>query len=283
MIAYAIALVVAFLMGYAVMADGALNTITIVFMADLAGTAVIFGFSRAFHNSSFYDPYWSVAPPLIALFWALTPMSEEVSILRRMLVVSLVAAWGIRLTYNWMRKWEGLPDEDWRYRDFREKWGERFWLMDLLGIHFFPTLQVFIACLSLYPALSAGTRAVGWLDFVALAVTGGAIVIEMVADRQLYDFIQAKTQPGGIMVRGLWAYSRHPNYFGEMLFWWGLYLFGLAANPSFWWTVIGPIVITLMFRLVSIPLLDDRNLASREGYAEHMQRVNACIPWFREN
>ncbi len=178
-----------------------------------------------------------------------------------------------------MRHWHGLGDEDWRYRDLREKWGRRFWLVDLGGIHLFQSVQVFLACLSLYPALSAGTRPLGALDLFALLVTSLGIWFEMTADRQLYEFVTTQKQPGQILSHGLWAYSRHPNYFGEMLFWWGLYFFGLAADPGYWWTLIGPLGITLMFRFVSIPMIDERSIARRPGYEEHAGRVNRCVPW----
>jgi steroid 5-alpha reductase family enzyme len=82
------------------------------------------------------------------------------------------------------------------------------------------------------------------------------------------------------MVRGLWAYSRHPNYFGEVMFWWGLFFFGLAADPGYWWTLIGPVLITALFIFISIPLMEKRSLEKREGYEEIRQKIPALIPWF---
>jgi steroid 5-alpha reductase family enzyme len=105
-------------------------------------------------------------------------------------------------------------------------------------------------------------------------------VIEATADAQLHRFCQAR-KPGEIMSRGLWAYSRHPNYFGEISFWWGLWLFGLAADPgSALWTLAGPAAITALFVFVSVPLIDKRSLARRPGYAEHSKRISAIVPWF---
>jgi steroid 5-alpha reductase family enzyme len=110
-----------------------------------------------------------------------------------------------------------------------------------------------------------------------MIVTGSAVLIELVADEQLRRFTRRK-QSGDIMTEGLWAWSRHPNYFGELCFWWGLFLFGFSADPSYWWTIVGPVAMTLMFHFASIPMLDRRSLERRPGYAEHMQRVNAVIP-----
>jgi steroid 5-alpha reductase family enzyme len=192
-------------------------------------------------------------------------------------VTTLVFAWGIRLTSNWARGWGGLHQEDWRYVDLYAKAPK--WLISLTGIHVFPTIQVYLGCLALVPALARGGAGFGALDSIALIVTGGAILIETLADVQLHRFA-ATAKRGDILDRGLWAWSRHPNYFGELSFWWGLYLFGLAANPGYWWTIGGPLAMTLMFHFASIPMLDRRHLERRPGYGEHMRRVNAVVPWF---
>jgi steroid 5-alpha reductase family enzyme len=256
------------------------STILIAGLADIAATFVVFGFSTLYRNSSLYDPYWSVAPVPIALYWALNPVVTGVNSLRQFLAVTLVTIWAVRLTYNWLRRWEGLNHEDWRYSDLRNKTGRRYWLVDLTGIHLFPTVQVFLGCLALYPALSLGTGSLGVLDGIAVLITCGAIGIEANADKQLHRFLSRDRKPGEILNQGLWAYSRHPNYFGEIMFWWGLYLLGLAADPSYWWTVIGPLSITLMFLFISIPMIDKRSLERRPHYGEHMKNVSACIPWF---
>ena len=165
-----------------------------------------------------------------------------------------------------------------------------------MGIEMMPTMVVFLGCLSLYPALTTvepvygladfwhpgdtTSHALGWLEWVAVAVTAAAIVIEATADEQLKRFARSSRQAGQIMERGLWRYSRHPNYCGEVLFWWGLFLFALAADPGYWWAVAGPLAMTALFIFVSIPMMDRRNLERRPGYAERMQRVSALVPWF---
>jgi steroid 5-alpha reductase family enzyme len=276
-LAYILALGVAILVGYAL---GERHPILIAFVADIAATLVIYAFSRIFRNASFYDAYWSVAPLAIALYWLLGAVSEDVVLARQIVVVTLVFLWGLRLTYNWASQWQGLGHEDWRYADLREKSKRWFWLVELWGIEMMPTMVVFLGCLSLYPALSTGTGAFGTLDGIAIAVTAGAIIIEATADEQLRRFVKTKRQPGDIMASGLWAYSRHPNYFGEVMFWWGLFIFALAADSCYWWTIAGPVVITLLFLFISIPMMDKRSLGRRPGYEEHMKKVSALIPWF---
>jgi steroid 5-alpha reductase family enzyme len=98
-----------------------LGPVLAVFLADIAATLVIYVFARSFRNASFYDPYWSLAPIVIALTWALTAPPGNAGVARQVVVAALVLAWGLRLTYNWARQWKGLTHEDWRYRDLRRK------------------------------------------------------------------------------------------------------------------------------------------------------------------
>lgn len=249
-------------------------------IADCIATVVIFAFSFAFNNSSMYDPYWSVAPLPIILFWAY-PFTGGLSI-RQVVVIVLVAAWGARLTHNWYRQWKGLSHEDWRYMNFRGPSRSGYWAISFFGIHLFPTLMVFAGCLSLYPVMTSAGSGIAALDIVAAFVTGGAIITEAVADNQLRAFVASRPPRESIMSAGLWAYSRHPNYFGEVSFWWGLFLFSLSADASYWWTIAGPFAMTAMFLFISIPMMEKRMLASRPGFAARQRTVSALVPWFRK-
>lgn len=243
-------------------------------IADLLATAVVFGASRAFDNSSFYDPYWSVAPLPIAAYWALGPWAEGANVARRVVLLVLVAVWGIRLTGNWLRQWRGLGHEDWRYLELRRQHGERYWLVSFLGIHLFPTLVVFLGCLPIYWAAVSHT-AFGVLDVLACSITASAIVVEALADSQLWRFMSRRTDPNAILDTGLWRHSRHPNYFGEILFWWGLSVFGLRVGM--WWAPLGALVISVMFRVVSIPLIE-RRMRRKPSFAAHVERTRPILP-----
>ncbi len=243
-------------------------------VGDLAATLVVFAFSRAFGNSSFYDAYWSVGP--IGIVAAFLLLCEERDPARAALVTVLVCAWGARLTFNWWRGWTGLSHEDWRYFDLRQKTGRAFFLVDLFGIHLFPTVQVFAGCVPLYFALSS-TAPLGLLDGAAVAVTAAAIWIEARADKELFLFRRRK-QPGEILATGLWSRSRHPNYFGEISFWWGILLFSVSVAPGAWIAYLGAPLITLMFVFISVPLIDKRSIERRPEYAEHARRLPAIFP-----
>lgn len=260
------------------------------FSAVLASVVIVFTGSRIFNNSSVFDPWWSVAPPLLAVLFiagndgfvmsdpGTGTLSIHDNLLRTIAILSLTFIYGIRLTWNFLRGWPGLTHEDWRYVDFRKSTGSLYWVVSFLGIHFFPSMMVLAGSLSLWVALAAPVNDIGYLDALALVVTAGAIFLEAKSDSELRAFVADKRNAGKTMDRGLWSLSRHPNYLGEISFWWGLYLFALSANPSLWWVIAGPLVITLMFIFISIPMIEKRMLIRKENYKEYRKRVSMLIP-----
>lgn len=258
------------------------HPIAVAFVADLAATVVIFVLSMLLANSSLYDAYWSVIPPVIAIGWAsVAPDGLSTgAVVRQVIVIVLVLAWAIRLTRNWILGWTGFNHEDWRYSGLREGLprGVPWPLVSFLGIQLMPTLVVFVGMLPLWPALGIGRNGLGVLDVVGILVTGGAIVLETESDRQMRGFTQNPANQGKPMDQGLWGLSRHPNYLGEIGFWWGLWFFGLAADPSWWWTVIGPLLMVVLFESASIPMMENRSLERRPAYAAYQARVPKLIP-----
>ena len=253
---------------------GDLHPIWRALIADVAATLVIFASSYLVKNSSMYDAYWSVIPPVIALWWMLQPTAVEAGVpARQWLLLALVSAWGARLTWNWLRGWSGLSHEDWRYIDLARKHGRAYWWVSFSGIHMFPTLLVFGGCLALWPAMNLEAP-LGWQDAVAAAVTAFGIACEGIADNQLLRFRRSNPPKGSILETGIWSWSRHPNYFGEMTFWWGLFLFvGLRGTASAW-TVVGSLAITLLFLGISIPMIEARHAERRPDWAAHARRVS---------
>jgi len=251
------------------------------FIADIAATVVIFIFGRLYKNASFYDAYWSVVPPVIMAYWIYSFGGVDNTDTRSWIILVLTLWWALRLTLNWAGHWPGLSHEDWRYQPIRDNAGKGAVLADFFGIHFFPTVIVFLSCLPAYAVIAKGASVpLGWLDYVAIIVTAGAIIIETVSDLQLHAFNHTK-KSGEFITTGLWRYSRHPNYFGEFGFWIGLALFGLAAYPAGWWWIIpGAVALGWMFVFVSIPLMDERSTTRRPGYEIYIGKTSALIPWF---
>jgi len=243
--------------------------------ADAAATVAVFIGSVLVNNSSMYDPYWSVAPMVIApaLAW-----QGNAPLFRKVLVVAVVLLWGARLTWNWTRGWSGLDHEDFRYVDLRKTTGKAYWIVSFFGLHFMPTVMVFLGCLSLFVALEKENAPLGPLDGLGVFVTLLAIGLEARADKELRIFRLTNKDPEKILDTGVWAHCRHPNYLGEVLFWWGLFCFGLAADPASWWVIVGPASINALFVFVSVPLMTKRALKRRAGYKERIQRVPALLP-----
>ena len=202
----------------------------VVLTGHLFATLVVFIASQIYKNSSLYDPFWSVAPIPIAIYVALWPESTEINLEKVILILIPVMYWALRLTANWIRDWDGLEHEDFRYINLKAK--PFAFLIDLFGIHIYPTLQVNLSLFPIYYALSVSTNEVGVLLYLSSLFTVLAVTLELVADEQMRIFRRDTSNKGKTMMQGLWSYSRHPNYLGEILFWWGLYLMTISVDTS---------------------------------------------------
>ncbi|MEC9073198.1 MAG: DUF1295 domain-containing protein [Myxococcota bacterium] len=245
-------------------------------VTDLVMTFAIFAVSLWRSNSSVYDAYWSVIPSLLTV-WLGWHYAGESWTWMHWAVMGVVNLWSWRLTHNWARSWPGWHHEDWRYVDLREQHGRAFQFTNLFGIHLFPTVIVFLACLGLFDVARAESLSLGWtLAGCAVGLLG--VLLELVADNQLLAFRRRpEPRPEELLQTGLWGVVRHPNYLGEMLFWWGVALCGLGAGGA-WWVTLGAVAMVLLFVLASSPMKDRRMEARRPAYAAHRSRVSALIP-----
>ena len=223
------------------------------------------------------DSLWGLGFVLVAgvTFWAGNGFGG-----RSLLILVLTAGWGLRLSgYLTWRNWGQA--EDHRYGQWREKSGDRFWLISLFKV--FMLQAVFLWTISL--VLQVGQLSPAPEKFVAWDVIGSGVWLigfffEVVGDWQLYRFKSKSGNKGKVMDRGLWAYTRHPNYFGEFLIWWGFYLITLATVTG-WWTVISPLVVSaVLLKMTGIPLTEEATRKSRPGYGEYIKRTSAFFPWF---
>lgn len=258
-------------------------------IADLVATVVVFGFSRGFRNSSFYDAYWSVIPPLLfGYWWWQGPIGlAGPGAVRCWLIAVVIGYWSVRLTGNWVYGFPGLHHEDWRYPLLRDGAGRWACAVDFFAIHAFPTVQVFVGMVPVYVAVTRAGD--GWVSMMwaAFAVGLAAVTLELAADVQMHRFVarrRACSQAGPVtcpqvMAQGLWAWSRHPNYLGEIGFWLSLAMFGVAAAPGpWWWLFAGVVVMVTMFLGASIPMMEKRSLERRPEYADVMNRVPKLLP-----
>jgi steroid 5-alpha reductase family enzyme len=194
---------------------------------------------------------------------------------RATLTLSLLLLWAVRLSSHIIvRNW-GEP-EDRRYRDIREKYEPHFALKSLGIIFWFQAGLAWIISMPLWPAL---TVPIDWggVDLLAVIVWIAGMSFESVGDWQLSRFKGDPANRGKVMDRGLWRYTRHPNYFGECLIWWGFYLF--AVQTGAWWAIVGPLLLTyLLLKFSGVTLMEQTIVERRPAYREYMTRTNAFLP-----
>ncbi len=198
---------------------------------------------------------------------------------RQYLVAGLVTVWGLRLGIRIYRRNRGRG-EDPRYVRFREKWGRYFLLRSFFQLFLF---QGVILMLNITPVLLilAGIRSgLAWSDFLGVAVWVTGFLFEAVGDYQLDSFLKVPENRGTIIDRGLWRYTRHPNYFGEATMWWGIFVIALN-QPWGWAGVIGPLTITGMLLFVSGVPMTERMMEKTPGWEEYKRTTSMFIPRFK--
>lgn len=240
-------------------------------LADLAMTAVTFGLSLHKRNSSVYDAYWSVIPFYFLLFWYAGNGTEWG--LPQWAAAAAVSLWSWRLTLNWYRSWSGWSHEDWRYVNFRKQFGRHFFWVNLSAIHLYPTLIVFLAMSGLFWVFGDPTDIHPVLFTLGISTALLGTWLEHAADNTLYRARRDPSRQPGLCLRdGLWGRMRHPNYLGEMLFWIGLALVGLAAGAP-WWTTLGAVGMVLMFVFASVPMKEARLAQTRSDHDDYRRKV----------
>lgn len=239
-------------------------------VADTAATVFTFIFSLIFKNASVYDPYWSVQPPVILAAYA---VGRELTLFG-VLILGAVFFWAIRLTVNWAYTFGGLGHQDWRYTMLREKTGAFYPVINFVGIHMVPTLVVYGCILPAVAAVREGLSA-GPVSVLFLCLSFCSAMMQGLADVQMHKF---RKNPTSTFNRfGLWKYSRHPNYLGEILMWWGIALSVVVARPQLWYLAAGALANTVLFLAVSIPLADGRQ-AQKEGFDVYKTETRMLLP-----
>ena len=239
-------------------------------IADAVATVATFIFSLIFKNASVYDPYWSVQPPVILIAFA---VGRELTLLG-ILLLAVVLFWAVRLTANWAYTFANLDHQDWRYTMLKEKTGFFYPIINFVGIHMVPTLVVYGCILPAVYAVREGLS-VNVPAILCLCVSLCAAVMQGIADIQMHKF--RRNRDGAFIRRGLWKYSRHPNYLGEILMWWGIGLSVIFVAPNAWYLAAGAIANTVLFLAVSIPMADRRQ-SRKEGFAEYKKDTRMLLP-----
>ncbi|MCS6946496.1 MAG: DUF1295 domain-containing protein [Steroidobacteraceae bacterium] len=236
-----------------------------------AATAV-WSLSVRLHNVAIVDILWGPMFLVAALCYAATQSGGP----RTLIVLGLVAIWALRLAvYLTVRNWGA--GEDRRYRAIRARNEPGFAWKSLYLIFGFQAALAALVSLPLLGAI-AGEAPLGGFDAAGVALWAIGFYFEAVGDWQLARFKADPANRGKVMDRGLWRYTRHPNYFGDCCVWWGFYL--LAVGAGAWWSLPGPVLMTVLLLRVSGVALLERDLgARRPGYADYIERTSAFFPW----
>jgi steroid 5-alpha reductase family enzyme len=241
-------------------------------LALLVYVVALWAVSLPLRDVSIVDPGWGLGFVIVA--WIAAGVGDGCPA-RRWLTAALVSVWGLRLCGYLVARKLRDPGEDPRYTEMRERYGPRFALLSLVVVFLLQGALIWIVSLPVQ-ASAPQPDPLGVLDFVGVGFWVVGLFFEAVGDWQLSRF-KASGPSGRVMDQGLWRYTRHPNYFGDFMVWWGLYLIALSTGGA-WWTIVGPLVMsTLLIRVSGKGHLEQR-MMSRPGYAEYVARTSGFIP-----
>ena len=241
--------------------------------------ALLWLVSLARRDASIIDSFWGFGFVLVAIASLLGgrqfPPDEAV-----IGVVALVTLWGLRLSAHLFTRWWREGAEDYRYQKMRAFHGEHFWWRSLFTVFLLQGVLMWLVALPIMAAAQLGGNIM--YPFAALAALALALLglgIETIADSQLKRF-RATAKPDDVLATGLWAYSRHPNYFGDAVFWWGIWLAVVATTPALVWTIIAPLIMNYLLVNISGAAMLERKLKKKAAYAAYTAATSRFLPIF---
>ena len=252
-----------------------IQILLIILAISLGLTFLLWLASLAKRDSSIVDPYWGFG--FVLLSWATASICGDWGP-RVFFLLFLVTVWGLRLSgYLFLRNLG--HEEDRRYQAMRDKHGEQFWWVSLFTVFLLQGTIMWLVAMPLLVGiyLSETAPTLGWIDFLAVGIWGLGLFFESVGDYQMAKFKSNPESQGKVMDRGLWKYTRHPNYFGDFCVWWGHYL--AVVTTGAWWTFISPTIMSFFLIKVSGVAMLEKDIGERRpGYAEYIKRTNAFFP-----
>lgn len=255
-----------------------LNTYQILFITIFVYMTIWFLISVLKKRNDVADVAWGIGFLLATL---VSFLLSEVFSWRSIIVLNLITIWALRLSLHIYFRNRGKT-EDYRYKNWREQWGKWFYLRTYFQVFI---LQGILLLLIVSPAIFATTyfgTSINILDFFGTAVWVMGFIFESVGDLQLIKFIKDKNNKGKLLQTGLWKYTRHPNYFGEVAQWWGISIIALSVPYGFL-GFIGAFTITFLILKVSgIPLLEEK-MKQHPDFAEYSRKTNVFFPGFPQN
>jgi steroid 5-alpha reductase family enzyme len=232
-----------------------------------------FLFSLIKKRNDVADVAWGLG--FVLMTWISYFISPDSGI-RGLIVGILVTIWGLRLAWHIYKRNKGKT-EDYRYLAWRKEWGKWFFIRSYLQVYLLQGMFLFMIVFPVLLINKNGGAVLGILDVIGILVWILGFYFEAVGDAQLARFIKDPLNKGKLMQSGLWAYTRHPNYFGEVTQWWGIWLIALSVQSG-WFGIIGPLTITFLILKVSgIPLLE-KKMEENPEFAEYKRKTSIFIP-----
>ena len=264
---------IAGLLSYLLFFNEKMDELLALFLADTVSTVVVFIVGVIVGSASIYDPYWSVQTVFIYIPLMIKYNNFSVG---AFIYLFAILFWSVRLTINFIKGFDDLSYIDWRYKMLKEKSGPFYQIVNFTGIHMFPTIVVFLASIPAYLYIMNGMTFEP-LNIIGLLIMTFATIIELVSDRDMRKFKEVRTSNKEIINIGLWKYSRHPNYFGEIMFWYGVALTFILSNIGMWYSIIGAILNTLLFIFISVPMEENHLKEYKDGFDEYKKK-NVFLP-----
>ncbi len=248
----------------------------LTFTIIIALVCLLWLISLALKDASIVDIFWGLGFVVVAwiCYFATNGFAP-----RKLLLTTLVTIWGLRLALYlfWRNHGKG---EDYRYQSMRKRIGKNFPLVSLVVVFVFQGVLIWLISLPIQAAQASSEQFTAF-DFIGVALWAIGLTFEAVGDWQLATFKSDPSNKGKVMNRGLWRYTRHPNYFGDALLWWGVFCFAL---PKGWWTMVSPLAMTvLLLKISGVALLEKTLSKTKPQYEAYVRRTNAFLPWFPKN
>ena len=243
-----------------------------ILIADVIATVFVWLMGVIFKTASMYDPYWSIQTFVMYLGLLIKTGNWNAGTISLLVVITI---YSIRLTTNFIIGFDSLSYVDWRYRMLKNKSGHFYQFVNLFGICLFPTLVVY-SC-SLPVIVFAEIGAFSYWSIIGLFIAVSGVFLELISDIQMKKFVKIRSSRSEVINIGLWKYSRHPNYLGEITVWFGVALNLIFINPSYWYLIFGAVINLLMFLFISIPMEEKHLKEYKEDYDLYLETTSPLL------
>ena len=267
LVVYSIAIALGIFL-YIILTNAGMNDYFAILIADVTATVVVWLSGIILRTASAYDPYWSLQTLVIYLSLLIKYNNWHIGTI---LLLAVLVLYSLRLTINFIIGFHSLGYVDWRYKMLKEKSGKFYQVVNLFGICMFPTLVVYLASL---PVIAYTTiTEFSLLDIIGVSIIALGTLLELIADTQMKAFVKIRKDRSEVLNRGVWRYSRHPNYLGEISIWFGVVLTLILSHFNYWYFLVGALINLLMFLFISIPMEEKHFEEYKPDYEQYKKET----------